>query len=432
MKILSTTIDTIQTYWATLNLIFRQTEPHHSSPSRHLAIFAWALPPNSNAGVHRPLSFIKYGSKLGWKISAFHAPAPENQSQHGYALLRQVPDQVTLHSVLPSKLRPSYRLTPQVDGGYCNAIEMAQYAIAALATNPPDAVLASGPPFHTFIAARFVAKHYNVPLILDYRDEWTECPFDFVNKHSNDVTWERRCLRSAAAVLFTTQSHIDHQVRTFRDLNPNKVHLLPNGWDADDFDAAASLASPPVQTDGNFVLSHIGTLAGHNMPIEFLRSIENAFEIHPLLRERLRIRFIGRRSAEADKQLRGFIYQQNIEIVDHVDKAKANQFMMESDALLLISAAGLERYLPGKLFDYIASRRPIIVSGQPGESADIVKYLGVGLHVGKAIEFVEAFSSICEFNYTDSALVSSWLNEHRRDRLTSKLFSLIECLISEN
>lgn len=425
-------IDTLKLLKIHIELSITPRPPIDRGNYPNLAIFAWALPPNSNAGVFRPLSFIKYGERLGWHISAFHAPAPSNQSQNGQSLLLQIPEHTQLHSVPPSRLRPSYRLTPQIDGGYCNALEMALYAINTLSESPPDAVLASGPPFHTFVAASFVAKHFGVPLILDYRDEWTECPFDFVSKNSDDVKWEKRCLETAAAVIFTTQSHIEHQTRVFSELSYTKTHLISNGWDVDDFDAAGSEARrKPVSDSDIFQLSHIGTLAGHNLPGNFLSNVEQAFDMLPVLRERLRIRFVGRRSPEADNQLQRFAYQDNLEIIDHVDKRTANRLMMESDALLLISAMGLERYLPGKLFDYVASRRPILVAGQPGESANVIKLLHAGLHIRDASELVSALEAPLRWSNPDSSLVSSWLNDHRRDVLAAKLFSLLESLTAD-
>ena len=340
MSLLSTAADTLQTYLLRMELTLRSRKDLRVRSSRHLALFAWALPPNSNAGVFRPLSFIKYGCRMGWQISAFHAPAPSNRNQHGLDLLRQIPDRAAVHTIPSSELRPSYRLTPQIDGGFCNALEMADFAITSLADSPPDAVLASGPPFHTFVAAGFVARHFQVPLILDYRDEWTECPFDFVTKHHDDVTWEKRCLKNATAVVFTTQSHIDHQIRTFPELEREKTYLVPNGWDADDFDAAAKgIRQNAVDSSSGFVLSHIGTLAGHNLPGDFLNNLTQAMDMHPALRDKLKIRFVGRRSPEADDELKRFTHQDNLEIIDHVDKENANRLMMESDALLLISTS---------------------------------------------------------------------------------------------
>jgi glycosyltransferase involved in cell wall biosynthesis len=205
---------------------------------RHLALLAWALPPNSNAGVHRPLSLLRYGPGAGWRVAAFHGVAPANQRQHGEELRASIPDVVRLCEVAELKLQPSYRATPQIDGGFGNAIAFARHAIATLRDDPPDVVLASGPPFFVFVAARWLARHFGVSLVLDYRDEWSECPFDFVAHGRDDRAWEERCHADAAAVVFTTESHRRHQIAAFAGLEAARTHVLPNGWEPGDFETS--------------------------------------------------------------------------------------------------------------------------------------------------------------------------------------------------
>src|SRR5450432_2922451 len=120
---------------------------------RHLALFAWALPPNSGAGVYRPLSFLRYGARLGWRIDAFCGEPSGEQRQHGEELLSRIPRDATLHAVPRSTRQPSFRFFPHVDGGFTNVIAFARNASATLADDPPDVVLASGPPFNMFVAA---------------------------------------------------------------------------------------------------------------------------------------------------------------------------------------------------------------------------------------------------------------------------------------
>lgn len=432
MSFLKTFSDTLQlrAYQA---LLERKIETATAiTKSRHLALFAWALPPNSNAGVFRPLSFIKYSKDRGWKISAFHGTPPVNQSQCGSTLLHQIPPSTTLECVPPSNLQPSYRLTPQIDGGFPNAVELARRAIRTLGKSPPAIVAASGPPFYTFVAARYVARYFAVPFVLDYRDEWSECPFDFVSRNRDNRAWEKRCLADADAVVFTTASHLDHQVRVFRELARERAHLIPNGWDADDFDAAQLAAHSNQRSNTTITLSHIGTLSGHNLPNSFLEQVAAVLKHDQELRRRLIIRFIGRRSSDADNALTSFPYPGNIQIIDHVDKQDANRLMIESDALLLISSPGLERYLPGKLFDYVAARRPILVTGVPGETTAVVSQLEAGAHALDTDGLEKAIHRLQDGFNLDPEKIESWLHHHRRDVLANQFFDLLDGHIRSN
>lgn len=397
---------------------------------RHLALFAWALPPNSGAGVYRPLSFMRYGARLGWRVDAFCGEPLEEQRKHGEELLSSIPGSARLHAIPRSTRQPSFRLFAHVDGGFASAIEFARIAIATLADDPPDVVLASGPPFNMFVSALLVAHHFGVPLVLDYRDEWSECPFDFVNKDGDDREWERRCLKAADAVLFTTASHLRHQLATFAELAPEKAHLVPNGWEPDDFVARPDGARAAEAGDAKVLrIAHVGNLAAHTPPLDFLESLRALFADQPELIPRVKVQFIGRRSPNAESAILAFGFPGVVELIDHVGKRDAARHMQQSDVLLLLAAPELERYLPGKLFDYLAARRPVLVFGSRGESAALVEQLGAGVYcpgnsaslLGDAIARLESFDMS-----SNVAAVNEWLEAHRRELLSARAFEIIE------
>jgi glycosyltransferase involved in cell wall biosynthesis len=437
MSLANTLIDTFRVFTITRTLERDTGAQHVYRPStapdktRHLALFAWALPPSTTGGVYRPHSFIKYGSRRGWKISAFHGPITRQSQNKSLA----IPESATLHLVKPSPLRPSYRFSPQIDGDFTNAIQLARQAIKTLENSPPDLILASGPPFHVFVAGRYVARYFGVPLVLDYRDEWSECPFDFVSKSRDNRKWERRCIRAADAVIFTTQSHIEHQLKIFSEFDRSKVHLIPNGWDEEDFNAAqcSPFSTQEKSRREMYTLSHIGTLGWHSLPHDFLQQLAEIFRCFPDMRKRLRIQFIGVRIQEAETAIKDFPFQDNLHIVDHVDKQAANRLMMESDALLLIYPHGFERYRPGRLFDYVAARRPILVHGVKGEATQVVDQLGIGLHAGNTDELHRALTAFLSSPPRQaSEEVSTWLHQHRRDMAAEKLFCLLEYSVSQD
>jgi hypothetical protein len=409
---------------------------------RHVAFLAWALPPNTNAGVHRPLSFLRHGTPLGWRFSTFQGETPGNQAQHGEELLAKLPPTVR-RTVVAGESRPvSWRLFPRIDGGFADAIAFARVALEALRDDPPDVVLASGPPFHTFVAARWLARAFGVPLVLDYRDEWSECPFDFVSAGPDDRRWERECLREAAAVLFTTESHRTHQLRTFAELTPDRAHVVANGWEPEDFgplsapgaDGGVDRGAVGGADDGSaphpsLRLAHVGTLSGHTSPVAFLQRLDELIAADPAWRHALNVEFIGRRSPAADDALRAAACFPLLATVDHVPKREAARRMQTADALLLLCAPELERYLPGKLFDYVAAGRPVLVFGSEGESSRALSDVGLGVFCPAAQPGAlgQALMQLRQRRHAPlPPAVQPWLQAHRRDVLARQAFSLIE------
>lgn len=396
----------------------------------HLALFAWSLPPSTWAGVYRPLSFIEFSPRAGWRVTGFAGPATDQDRIGGEELLARVPGSCRIHSVERSERVPSWSLFPRTNGGFLDALEFAHDAIDRLRDDPPTAVLASGPTFEMFIAASFVARRFGAPLILDYRDEWTECPFEFVRLGKDDRKWERRCLAQAARVLFTTQSQLEHHLAAFRELTPGKALVLPNGWDPSEFDGHADHVRTAPADDAPIRIALVGNLADHAPPDGFLDTFGRLLEHRPEWRDRVVVDFIGRKSKEAKARLDAFAFSANVRSTDHLSKTQAVRAMQQADALLLIAMPELARYLPGKLFDYLAARRPVIVYGAPGEASALVEELDAGFRCddGNDERLVDILRKLRDLRgpYPGSSRAAQWLERHRRDVLASRLYSILD------
>lgn len=113
-------------------------------------------------------------------------------------------------------------------------------------------------------------------------------------------------------------------------------------------------------------------------------------------------------------------------------KKEANRLMSEADCLLLISVADLERYMPGKLFDYVAAYRPILVFGSTGEASSTVLRLGIGelCNPGTGDKLADSLQRIFEINLKDSAaVVDEWLEKHKRKNIAEYAFNKINSLV---
>lgn len=401
------------------------------SRSRHALVVASALPPHFDGGVFRPTSWLRYAADNGWRISAVTRAVVGEESEGGRQLAATLPADTGIHYVLPMPLRPSYRLFMQVDGGFVTALSFYRAALRAFDHQPPAVVVATGPSFASFVAGLLLARRFGARLVLDYRDEWTENPFGFVTRARDDLWWERRCLKAADTVFFTTASQLRRAEIAFCRQIGTKGAVLPNGWEPDPAVAAAD--DTPLEPD-RLIIAFTGVLGSMASPAPFLRDLESVLDAEPELRSRVRLRFIGRRLPEAELALADFRYLDLCELIDRRPRSEADRLIRKSHVLLLLSDADMSRYLPGKLFEYLATKRPILVHGRSGESQALVQDLGAGVHVedGDVTGLAEALFAI-----TDSPPETwstdrrrRWAEEHTRERMARTFFDRLSDLVA--
>lgn len=399
--------------------------------NKHLLFLAWWFPPEISGGVYRPLSIARAAVQEGWDVTIVCGPEPQEVSAAGQYLIDMLPKSVSLIRLNKSALRPSCRLSERVDGGFETALENVLSVIRKLKYRP-TVVVASGPPFNNFVSAYYLSLHYQVPYALDYRDEWTDCPFDFVQAGKSDRRWEAVCLNGAARVIYTTSSFLNKARVSFPDLNCGKCRIFPNGFEVEDVEVKEYLKA--VRGD-HCVISFVGALSEHTPPDLFLEHLEMVLEEQPELRSKLTIQFIGYCNPAVDARLKSSQLVGLIKRVGQLAKPAAMLEMQRSSALLLLNPENLRRYIPGKFFDYMASGTPILVYGRGGEVSEIVQETAAGIVVGSSCqELAAALRVFCcqagDSNF-NNARRQQWVQEHDRGKIAKALLKDIERFIEE-
>jgi glycosyltransferase involved in cell wall biosynthesis len=376
----------------------------------------------------------RYAHEFGWKVSVFAGSLDGPVKARDDYLLGTLPEDVHVRRFKPShQLRPSWNWFPQIDGGFLDALATFYQVRAIFDKDPPTIVMASGPTFHNFVAAYYIARLYRAKLVLDYRDEWTVGTPRFVGLGNNDQAWEKRCLREAAAVFFVTQPILDLYLAAFPELAAAKCRLMLNGWEPDDFVVTAS-AKLARCAEKKWMISFVGILGPHTLPGDFLDVIEQVIDRRADLKQRLKIRFVGRKCPEAIEQLAKFPYQDVVESIDHVPKSEANCMMRESSVLLLLNNAEMSRTLPLKLFEYLAAGPPILVFGDnEGEILNLLRKLRAGIVVreGDPSAFeraIDTFQSGMD-SKLDRTAIDEWLGLHTRKMMAQKMVEVFEEIV---
>lgn len=386
---------------------------------RKLLFVSYLFPPAGGITVQRALAFTRYLPERGFELHVLRAPnAPSPVIDQ--SLLSRVPPEVKIHGALtpepPFKLRhfvwnllssKKKAGTPKVEevktgpppakpGGpkawakeairrmICPEPEILWVPFALRAARKLvkrhgiDAVMVTAPPFSAFLVGTGLKKEFpHLKFIADFRDEWldfylNESDFqsgEFVRKRATEI--ERETVELADIVVAVTHTSRDKIRRRYPELPESRFQCVHNGFDPAQF---RNFSARP-HNSGKVVVTHVGTAANASSSRYYLDALES---LPPECRDRIESRFVGR-IAEGEK-----IYFDNrkaeLKLLGFQTQEVATRYMEETDYLLVTLTD--RQSLPGKLFEYMATGKPILAISPPdGEVARIMAETRAGFCV---------------------------------------------------
>lgn len=215
--------------------------------------------------------------------------------------------------------------------------------------------------------------------LADFRDGWTfhpwKPPFPTQLQRRIDVGLERRVVRSADRVL-VVERPVGEDFRHRLGVHPAYV---PNGWDPE-LGAEADAASPPEISSGKVLLVHTGKLSGGwgRHPGTLFEALLLVRQRAPELADRLQLVLAGRLDRAERELIEATNAEEMIRWVGHLSRADAMALQRRAAALVLITAPNLVWELPGKVFEYMGARRPILALAHGNEAARVIEETGIG------------------------------------------------------
>jgi len=340
------------------------------------------------------VAFVRALSFNGYRVTVV-TDSVDAPDEAGVELLARIPSDI--HVVrAPQRLpAPNWLWSPRLERSDFRVAAASLARVQALHhADPFSAVIASGPPFLEFVVGTVFSRQAGVPLLLDFRDEWSTNELGFVHRGKGDSVWERLATRQARAVVCTTgAARAQLAAKHGRWILARSV-VIRNGWDAPD----VLLEAPPDgDMDGRLpVIGFYGNAGPWWNFGEFFGTLGRAMTADPSLAGQVEFRLVGRRTAGTDRLVREFPVAGTLRAVDHVAQTQAWDLMRSDAGLLLPNGPQLWRVLPGKLFDYLAARRPILLYGEGGEAGAVLQgYPGlVGVGEGDAEGLARAIRRI--------------------------------------
>jgi glycosyltransferase involved in cell wall biosynthesis len=305
----------------------------------------------------------------------------------------------------------------------------AREGLAAVRRYKPAVIYATAPPFSTLCSAWLVAKMSRLPLVVDLRDLWVDNPTKLIArrlKRRIEKILECIVLSGSAAVLTTAQSSAE-LLRTKYQRSSEKIFTIYNGFEEKDF--SSQLNTDKCSRNGRiFTISHMGSLYANITPVPFLVGLKTF--VDKLNKSKsgkgIEVRFVGQTTAFREE------FEKHdgvgvLKIEDPVEHPVAVEIMKQSDVLLLIMADNNQRVIPAKLFEYLATGRPILgIVPLDGEVAELLQQAGNAwvVDVGDAEGIARCLSDIHE-KWSAGELVSKtnqeYVGKFERRYLTSQL-----------
>lgn len=374
---------------------------------KEVLIISYYWPPAGGPGVQRWLKFVKYLPEFGIQPIVY---IPENPTYPivDEKLLSEVSDKVV---ILKQKIFEPYQLasflsknkTKKMNSGiipnqkkqsFLDKLFLwirgnlfipdarffwvkpsVSYLEKYILENNIDTIVTSGPPHSLHLIGLELKRKLNVKWFADFRDPWTTIGYhkslrlsSFAAKKHQQL--ESKVLNSADTIIVTSKT----TKKEFEVLTTKPIAVITNGYDVEKVEKQA--------LDIKFSLAHIGSfLSARNPKILWESLIELIAEI-PDFKVHLEIKLIGAVSQEVLDSIAGFGLNSFLNNLGYVSHEEAIAHQRKSQVLLLIEIDSEETrsIIPGKLFEYMVSNRPIIAIGpKDSDFAEIITQTNTGV-----------------------------------------------------
>lgn len=377
---------------------------------KKVLIITYYWPPMGGGGVQRWLKFTKYLRDYGWEPIIF---TPENAeiSILDKGMLEEIPDGVEvikapiwepfglykklLGKKKEEKMNPGFlqeskgnsslqKLSLWVRGNlFIPDAKMfwikpaSKYLINYLEEHQVDAIISTGPPHTTHMIANKVIKKHKIPWLADFRDPWTN--IDFYHKLML-TSWadrkhrrqEQKVLKNANQVVTVSWSWAED----FHKISDRKLKVITNGYDPADFTEAGKVA-----LDQKFTITHAGSLNDDRNPHALWKALKELMNEIDGFSNDLQLKFIGPVDISAIEGLSKHGLKNHFLKIGSLSHKEVITHLISSQVLLLPlnDTPNIDGVIPGKLYEYIGAKRPIICIGKPdGDAAKIIKETKAG------------------------------------------------------
>ena len=369
---------------------------------KRVLIITYYWPPGGGSGVQRWLKFVKYLPQTGWQPIVY---TPENGEMpvNDASLTDDIPADT---EVLKTKIWEPYNLyktfigadknvkvstgflTEEKKPGMAEKLSVwlrgnifipdarrfwigpsIKYLSSYLEKSQVDAIVSTGPPHSMHLIAMKLSEKFNIPWVADFRDPWTK--IDYFGElmltqlaEKKHYQLEREVITRATRVVVVGNT----MKKEFEQEYKRHVDVITNGYDSDDVKAHT------IPSTGKFSIAHVGTLVRSQNPVVLWNTLSEMARKDAAFKNDLEIRLTGKVDLEIRNSLKEAGLISNVTFIDYMPHNQVISEQQRAMLLLLVLKNSPQSMgiLTGKLFEYLAAKRPILCVGPVEGDAAVV------------------------------------------------------------
>ena len=226
-------------------------------------------------------------------------------------------------------------------------------------------IITTGPPHSLHLIGLQLKERLGVKWVTDFRDPWTTIGYHKQLKlteasKAKHKTQEKQVLNTADQIIVT--SYITK--KEFQQITKQPIEVITNGYDKESVEK--------FEMDSKFTMSHIGSLLSRRDPEVLWKVLNELISENDQFSKDFQLNFIGFVSDSVLQSIKKYNLSNYINNVGYVSHIEAITFQKKSQIVLLIEIDSEETkcIIPGKLFEYMASSRPIVAIGPKGSDVE--------------------------------------------------------------
>ncbi|WP_324027899.1 glycosyltransferase family 4 protein [Maribacter sp. BPC-D8] len=422
---------------------------------RKVLVITYYWPPAGGPGVQRWLKFVKYFRDFGIE-PVLYIPENPHYPLLDESFLQDIPNDLKIYK---HPIKEPYRIaaifsskkTKRISSGIIQTknqsfLEKAllwirgnlfipdarkfwvkpsvSFLKVVLEKEDIDTIITTGPPHSVHLIGYYLKQAKTLNWIADFRDPWTTIGYHKKLKLTSSAEKKHKQLESdvlnAADKIIVTSTTTKQE---FQHITHQPIKVITNGFDG--------VIATSDKLDSKFTIAHIGSLLSGRNPKSLWKVLSDLVNENIEFKNALQLRFIGVVSEEILASLAELGLQDFIEIVGYVSHQDALAYQKSSQVLLLVEIDSQDTIgiIPGKLFEYMAAKRPILGVGPVNwEVAGIVNETETGRIFDYADDIAlknVLLSWFQDYQKGELQISSGSIEQYSRRELTRKLVEYI-------